>query len=150
RSGRASTGTRSRSSASSRSSAPRPARAARSARAAAGAGNHARPHGRPAPTRAPAAGPAPALRAARRAGGRSSPRIGYQNAAVNLSVVTDAYARHVGRYGAALSAAHADAAGVAPGDDALDVGCGPRVLLLELARRLGGDQVAGVDPSEPF
>ena len=49
-----------------------------------------------------------------------------------------------------LSAAHADAAGVGSGDRALDVGCGPGVLLLELARRLGSDRMAGVDPSEPF
>ncbi|MEW6582982.1 MAG: methyltransferase domain-containing protein [Actinomycetota bacterium] len=63
---------------------------------------------------------------------------------------TDAYARHVGRYCAALSSAHADAAGVGAGDRALDVGCGPGSLLAELARRLGPERVAGVDPSEPF
>ena len=63
---------------------------------------------------------------------------------------TEAYARHVGRYGAALSAAHADAAGLAAGDRALDVGCGPGGLLAELSRRLGAGQVAGVDPTEPF
>ncbi len=69
---------------------------------------------------------------------------------MSFTVGTEAYARHVGRYGAALSAAHVAAAGVAPGDQALDVGCGPGVLLAELARRLGPDRVAGVDPSEPF
>lgn len=63
---------------------------------------------------------------------------------------TDAYARHVGRYGDALSAAHADAAALRAGDSALDVGCGPGVLLANLAQQLGADRVAGIDPSEPF
>jgi SAM-dependent methyltransferase len=70
--------------------------------------------------------------------------------AVTFTAGTEAYARHVGRYGGALSVAHANAAGLRAGDRALDVGCGPGVLLAELAHRLGTDRVAGVDPSRPF
>jgi SAM-dependent methyltransferase len=75
---------------------------------------------------------------------------GRQDPPITFTVGTDAYARHVGRYGAALSAAHADAADLAAGDRALDVGCGPGALLAELAQRLGQERVAGVDPSAPF
>jgi SAM-dependent methyltransferase len=69
---------------------------------------------------------------------------------VTFTEGTSAYAHHVGRYGPALSSVHVDAAGIARGDSALDVGCGPGVLLAELARRLGLERVAGVDPSPPF
>jgi len=69
---------------------------------------------------------------------------------VSFAAGTEAYAKGVGRYGAALALAHADAAGVDAGDSALDVGCGPDVLLGELMARLGVDRVAGIDPSEPF
>ena len=69
---------------------------------------------------------------------------------MSFATGTDAYARHIGRYGPALSVAHAGAAGLREGDRALDVGCGPGVLLAELAARLGAGRVAGVDPSEPF
>ena len=60
------------------------------------------------------------------------------------------YDRHVGRYGPQLAAALMDAAGVAPGQRALDVGCGPGGLTHALAEKLGGPSVAAVDPSEPF
>jgi len=69
---------------------------------------------------------------------------------VSFDIGTDAYGRFVGRYSAALASAHADASGVISGQRALDVGCGSGPLLAELARRLGPEQVAGVDPSRPF
>jgi ubiquinone/menaquinone biosynthesis C-methylase UbiE len=62
----------------------------------------------------------------------------------------EAYDRHVGRYGSQLAAGLIDAAGVRPGQRALDVGCGPGQLTTELADLLGGKNVAAVDPSEAF
>jgi SAM-dependent methyltransferase len=61
-----------------------------------------------------------------------------------------AYDRFVGRYSPALAAAMIDRSGVAPGQRALDVGCGSGALVAALAEVLGGENVAGVDPSEPF
>jgi SAM-dependent methyltransferase len=62
----------------------------------------------------------------------------------------DAYDRFVGRYSPALAAGLIELAGVAPAMRALDVGCGPGALLSALAERLGAENVAGADPSEPF
>jgi SAM-dependent methyltransferase len=62
----------------------------------------------------------------------------------------EAYDRHVGRYGGALARALCDAAGVQPGQRALDVGCGPGALAAQLVHRLGAANVAAVDPSPPF
>ena len=61
----------------------------------------------------------------------------------------EAYDAHIGRYGAALGAALVEAAGV-DGGRALDVGCGPGALTAVLAERLGAENVAAVDQSEPF
>ena len=61
-----------------------------------------------------------------------------------------AYDRHIGRYGAELARALIDAAGVAPGDRVLDVGCGPGALTSALVARAGAGRVAAVDPSPPF
>ena len=62
----------------------------------------------------------------------------------------DAYDRFIGRYGAELAAALIAFAGLEPGMRALDVGCGPGALTKALADRLGAENVAGADPSEPF
>ncbi|HEX5980609.1 MAG TPA: methyltransferase domain-containing protein [Thermoleophilaceae bacterium] len=70
--------------------------------------------------------------------------------AETFRVAADAYDRHIGRYGPALAAQLVAAAGLRPGQSALDVGCGPGALSAALAERLGADNVAAVDPSEPF
>ncbi len=67
-----------------------------------------------------------------------------------FDVSPDAYARFMGRYSEQLAAAFADLAGVGPGQQALDVGCGPGVLTAELVRRLGPEAVTAIDPSESF
>ena len=56
----------------------------------------------------------------------------------------------MGRYSEPLAGLFADLAGIRRGQRALDVGCGPGALTAELVRRLGGDAVGAVDPSEPF
>jgi SAM-dependent methyltransferase len=70
--------------------------------------------------------------------------------AATFRVGGDAYDRHVGRYGAALARGLIARAGVEPGQRALDVGCGPGALSRALADVLGEENVAAVDPSEPF
>jgi ubiquinone/menaquinone biosynthesis C-methylase UbiE len=62
----------------------------------------------------------------------------------------EVYDRFVGRYSPQLAAAMCEAAGVRPGQRALDVGCGSGALVTALAEVLRAENVAGVDPSEPF
>ena len=69
---------------------------------------------------------------------------------MSFDVAAEAYDRFMGRYSRQLSAQLADLAGVRAGQRVLDVGCGPGALTAELVARLGADQVAAVDPSEPF
>ena len=65
-------------------------------------------------------------------------------------VAADSYDRFMGRYSVPLAPQLADFAGIEAGQQAIDVGCGPGALTTELVRRLGTDNVAAVDPSEPF
>jgi ubiquinone/menaquinone biosynthesis C-methylase UbiE len=62
----------------------------------------------------------------------------------------DVYDRFIGRYSPLLARAMCDAAGVKRGQRALDVGCGSGALVAALADTLGAENVAAVDPSEPF
>ena len=73
-----------------------------------------------------------------------------QDSAPLFAVAADAYDRLMGRYLPTLGVAFADAAGVEPGQRALDVGCGPGGLTTVLVRRLGAEQVAAIDPSPSF
>src|SRR4051794_9442207 len=67
-----------------------------------------------------------------------------------FQVAAESYDRYMGRYGPELARALARAAGVRPGERALDVGCGPGALTAELVQTLGAERVAAVDPSPPF
>lgn len=71
-------------------------------------------------------------------------------AGMSVPGVAEAYDHHVGRYGPQLAAGLTSVAGVRRGQRALDVGCGPGPLTSALARLLGAENVAAVDPSEPF
>src|SRR5438094_1749048 len=56
----------------------------------------------------------------------------------------------MGRYSVPRASRFAEFAGVAAGQRALDIGCGPGALTAELVTRLGADAVWAVDPSEQF
>ena len=69
---------------------------------------------------------------------------------MSFEVAADSYDRFMGRYSRHLSAQLADLAGIAPPQQALDLGCGPGALTGELVSRLGADAVTAVDPSARF
>ena len=76
--------------------------------------------------------------------------MGDPSAAAGFNAPAEAYNRHVGRYGRELARALIAAAGVQPGQRALDVGCGPGALTTELVALLGEGQVTAIDPSPSF
>lgn len=69
---------------------------------------------------------------------------------MSFTVAAASYDRFMGRYSVQLSAGLADLAGVQPRQRAVDIGCGPGALTAELVQRLGAENVAAADPSEPF
>jgi SAM-dependent methyltransferase len=69
---------------------------------------------------------------------------------VDFTAAAEAYDRFMGRYTTRLAPALADAAGVRGGMAVVDVGCGPGGLTAELARRVGAERVAAVDPAPQF
>ncbi|MGH3765596.1 MAG: class I SAM-dependent methyltransferase [Pseudonocardiaceae bacterium] len=69
---------------------------------------------------------------------------------MSFDVPPDAYTRFMGRYSEPLAAQFAELTGARPGQQALDVGCGPGALTAKLVERLGADAVTAIDPSEPF
>lgn len=67
-----------------------------------------------------------------------------------FGVAGSTYDRFMGRYSAPLAVEFSDAAGVRPGQTAVDVGCGPGALTSELVARLGASAVSACDPSPTF
>src|SRR5215831_382792 len=67
-----------------------------------------------------------------------------------FTAAVENYDRFMGRYATGLAPRLADAAGVRAGMRVLDVGCGPGALAVELAGRVGEDNVAAIDPAPQF
>jgi SAM-dependent methyltransferase len=67
-----------------------------------------------------------------------------------FAVAGTTYDSFMGRYSLGLAPKFCDAAGVAAGDTALDVGCGPGALTGVLVARLGTNSVYACDPSPSF
>jgi len=76
--------------------------------------------------------------------------VGFSGAVAEFTAAVESYDRFMGRYAARLAPTFADAAGVGAGMRVLDVGCGPGALTVELAGRVGEDNVAAIDPAPQF
>jgi SAM-dependent methyltransferase len=69
---------------------------------------------------------------------------------MSFRVPPSAYDRYMGRYSEQLAPLLASFASVSHGQRVLDVGCGTGALSAELADRVGGEHVAGIEPSAGF
>ena len=69
---------------------------------------------------------------------------------MSFDVAASAYDAFMGRYSSQLAPQLADLADIGSGQRVLDVGCGPGALTRVLVERVGAENVAAVDPSEPF
>ena len=67
-----------------------------------------------------------------------------------FDAAAEQYDRFMGRYTPLLAAEMADRVGVTGGMRVVDVGCGPGGLVSELCSRVGGSNVAGIDPAPKF
>jgi len=68
----------------------------------------------------------------------------------SFEVTGPSYDAFMGRYSMPLAPRFIDAAGVEPGQDVLDVGCGPGALTAALLERVGAGSVSACDPSDSF
>lgn len=66
-----------------------------------------------------------------------------------FNMPADAYERYMGLWSRPLAREFVAAVGIDPGTRVLDVGCGTGALTTELARQVGAERVAAVDPSAP-
>lgn len=66
------------------------------------------------------------------------------------AAAVEQYDRFMGRYAKGLAPKFADVAGVRADMRVLDVGCGPGALAIELAQRVGEENVAAIDPASHF
>jgi SAM-dependent methyltransferase len=69
---------------------------------------------------------------------------------MSFEVAAESYDRYMGRYSRELAPRLIEFAGVSPGMQVLDVGCGAGALTEALARRVGAERVAAADPSRPL